>query len=110
MASVWKFQVNTADEVETRMPRGARVLSVGEQRGVVYIWALVDPAEPTEPRRFRIAGTGHSVAPEHIANFVGAFHMMGGNLVFHVFDITEFAVLDRQQDTATTQPQQPDVG
>jgi hypothetical protein len=71
--------------VVVQMPRNARVLSVGEQNGEIFAWALVESQE-MEPRRFWIHGTGHPVSNHVTAtHFLGTVHMRGVALVFHVF-------------------------
>lgn len=86
-ATVWKYELKTTDQQIISMPQGARPLHVGEQRGQICLWALVDP-DPSlsmEERRIAIVGTGH-VAPEFAtAPYLGTVSMYGGSLVFHVF-------------------------
>lgn len=70
------------------LPRGARVISVGVQRGRICLWAVVDPKEPLERRDFHIFGTGFTM-PAHIAEngyFIGTVMMDGDTYVFHVFE------------------------
>jgi hypothetical protein len=45
----------------------------------------VDPKGPLRPRRFRVAGTGHELEP-YVDRYIGTFQMLGGTLVFHVFE------------------------
>lgn len=88
MLKVFKYPVPIGDAVTIDMPAGAQPLHVAEQHGTVCLWALVDPARPPVPRRFRFAGTGHEIT-EDLAylNHVGTFFMRGGDLVFHLFEI-----------------------
>lgn len=82
--TVWKFVI--ADpETPVRMPEGAEVLHVAEQRGQVCLWALVEPTARQVDRRFVIAGTGHPL-PAHRGRFVGTVLISGGALVFHVWE------------------------
>jgi hypothetical protein len=51
------------------------------------VWALIDPCENRkEKRSFRIAGTGHPIEYDDRMAFIGSVHMLGGSLVFHVFE------------------------
>jgi len=84
--TVWKFPIPVNDVVTIRMPRGAKVLHVGDQFGTPTMWALVDPLQPNENREFRFAGTGHPIEGHHIGAFVGTFFMREGGLVFHIFE------------------------
>lgn len=84
---IWKFTLPMADYPVVSMPKGARVLSVGVQRGDVQVWALVDPEAPMEDRRFKVAGTGHYlVGGVENMRFIGTVHMASGQLVWHIFE------------------------
>jgi hypothetical protein len=71
----------------TRMPRGAKLLHVGVQDGVAYVWALVDPHAEFVSRGILIHPTGLSVLDG--AQYVGTFvtRPEATDLVFHVFDM-----------------------
>ena len=86
--SVWKFPVRYNDFVEVEMPARAKLLHVNEQYGTPCIWALVDPQQKKEVRRFRLAGTGHPIdIPADKLSHVGSYLTAGGQLVFHLFEI-----------------------
>lgn len=82
---VYKYTLPLDDYATIRMPRGAQPLSVGMQHDELQLWARVDPGAEMEPRRFRIAGTGH---PGAEGKYVGTVLHFGGRLVWHVFDVT----------------------
>jgi len=68
------------------MPKGAEVLCVQMQDGIPCMWAMVDTSTMERERRlFRILGTGHP-ADNDVGKYVGTYQMMGGSLVFHVFE------------------------
>jgi hypothetical protein len=84
--TIYKYLLQDTQNIE--LPKGARILSVGQQKNMIFIWAVIDPTQPKEIRRFHVFGTGHLV-PEHIANcgyFIGTVHLFDGALVFHVFE------------------------
>ena len=84
---VFKYEIPVANEPTVRLPKGAGILSVGQQNNKMYLWALVNPSEQqTERRVLRIAGTDHEIAEIEELNFLGTVHMHGGDLVFHVFE------------------------
>lgn len=89
MKQVWKFQLELTDIAIVDMPKGARCIHVGEQYGNLCLWAIVDPGEPTEPRAFRIAGTGHQIANAHCEQYLGTVHLASGAVILHVFSATE---------------------
>lgn len=89
MKTVWKYQITSNDYIEISLPIGAKVLSVHEQRGEVFIWILVNQEENVyETRKFRLAGTGHSISDENI-KFIGTFQLYSGSFVGHLFEILE---------------------
>jgi hypothetical protein len=90
MKTIWKFPVEVTDEFTIQIPRGGGVLSVQMQNDVPVMWALVDDAVPMASRRFAVHGTGHPV-PNDRNRFIGSFQMMGGRLVFHLFEINSSA-------------------
>jgi hypothetical protein len=88
MSTVWKYPLpdDWRDTFDLDMPAGAQVLAVQVQHGHPCIWALVDPSASLETRLFRIAGTGHPIT-EALGRHVGTFQMLGGDVVFHVFEV-----------------------
>lgn len=84
MKVVWKYYVPIEDEFTLLLPAGARILAVQAQHNEPQMWALVDPNAAPQPRRFRLAGTGHPIEGEW--SYLGSFQVHGGNLVFHLFE------------------------
>jgi hypothetical protein len=76
---VYKYPVD-----EVKMPRGAKVVHVGEQGGKPFLWALVDPDQPEEERTFIVLGTGQAVNGE-LWSHVGTFQQPP--FVWHVFEL-----------------------
>jgi hypothetical protein len=83
--TIWKYQLVTTDIQTVTMPEGADVLCVQTQDDVPCLWVLVDPKRPSVTRRFRTHGTGHPVDAS-VGRYVGTYQLLGGNLVFHVFE------------------------
>ena len=86
--TIWKYELETTDELRIEMPIGAEILTVQNQMGVPCLWALVNPEAKTEMRLFRIYGTGHIVNKSIIVrkNYIGSYQLQGGCLIFHVFE------------------------
>jgi hypothetical protein len=82
---IWKFPLEVTDLAVVRMSIAARVLCVQVQQDFPMLWALVDPDQPTEERRFRVIGTGHRI-DDSLGAYVGTFQLANGRLVFHVFE------------------------
>lgn len=91
MKTVHKFPLDMGRTTRVYMPPGATILSAREQRGVICVWAEVDPhSGATEGRVFEIFGTGHDIH-EGLGvsrEFVDTVVMMGGDLVLHVYERT----------------------
>ncbi len=88
MKTIHKFRVQEDEQGRfgLRLPRGATVLTVQEQYGKAQLWALIDTDEEClEDRTFCIHPTGHEV-PENPGEYIGTFQMLGGMLVFHLFE------------------------
>lgn len=83
---IHKYPLEITDVQEVPLPEGAQILSIGNQNGVLCLWALVNPLKPIMPRRFRIVGTGNSIKQHpgmHLATVVI------DPFVWHVFAVLE---------------------
>lgn len=72
-----------------RMPRLAKLLSVGEQESGHYLWALVNNDNPIETRVIQVCYTGSVGLPvgPHVV-FVGTINVGTElDLAHHVFDL-----------------------
>jgi hypothetical protein len=87
MKSIYKYPITVTDQQTVSMPAGAEILTAQVQRGQVCLWARVDPQKDDvrTQRNIRVAGTGHSVGPDW--KYIGTVHLMGGDLVFHIFEV-----------------------
>lgn len=89
MNVVFKYSLAQCDVQTVTLPVGSEILSVQDQQGSWQLWALVDPqASVFEPRKIRIAGTGHLIH-ENIKKHISTFQMHDGALVFHAFELWE---------------------
>ncbi len=82
MSVVWKFPLVVDDEQEIVMPRGAELLHVARQAGVLMLWARVNPEAPKVRHLLCMRGTGHEAPDDarHIAS------ILDGIFVWHFFD------------------------
>lgn len=69
-----------------KMPKGAELLAVHEQKGKIQLWALIDTDMPEVVRHFKVFGTGHPIENAQFLDFVGTVIFAKGSLVFHVFE------------------------
>lgn len=85
---VWKYIILTPDTT-IQMPRWATILTAGHQDGTMCLWALVDPKQEKQPRRFRVFGTGMPITEESLNHgpsaYVGTVQI--DNMVWHVFEV-----------------------
>ena len=86
MQTIHKYLLNTGLTV-VQVPKGGVVLSAQEQFGDVCVWVVVDTEREFEERHFEVLGTGHFM-PEGKRTFIGTIQLMGGSLIFHVFEKT----------------------
>ena len=83
---IWKFELQVTDAQRVIMPEGAKLLSVGDQRGTLCLWALCDPSAGLEDRHIEIVGTGNPISQEVGIGrrFIGTVLMEP--FVWHVFE------------------------
>ena len=85
MKTVWKFQLPTEAEFSLLLPKGAKLLHVGQQLNAPVLWALVDTDADSEHRHFRLTGTGHEVEGDNL-DYIGTTDIMDGRIVLHLFE------------------------
>lgn len=86
MRTIWKFTFKLNSVVEVQMPDRARVIHVGEQNGLLCLWAMVDTENQLTARRFRIFGTGHPLSTDvKESHFIGT--VFQSIYVWHVFEV-----------------------
>lgn len=89
MKKVFKYELPGRNISEIEMPIGAQILTIQAQGNTPQIWALVEEGKGLEKRKFRMAGTGHSIEDKDCQHYLGSFQLYGGEFVFHVFEIKE---------------------
>jgi hypothetical protein len=85
--TIHKYPISISD-FTLSMPRGAEILTLQVQRGVPYIWALVDRyTYEYEPRQFGVVGTGQ-LMEGHTSSlgYVGTWQELCGDLVWHLWE------------------------
>lgn len=92
--TIYKYKIELGCDVA--MPQGARILAIQSQHGIPVLWALVDESKQVEHRRFACYPTGGEL-PLNPGKYVGTFQMLAGNLVYHCFEVTEFANSDKER-------------
>lgn len=85
MQVVWKFPIDRKTLQAVQMPKGASILSVGDQSGQLMLWAMVDPSNDIESQVIEIAGTGLELIDRPHREFIGTVFQWP--YVWHVFKI-----------------------
>ncbi len=83
---IWKFDLEITDTQHVILPMDARLLSVGNQRGNLCLWAIVNPVKAMETRCIEIIGTGNPI--EKLVGFHREFlgTIVIDPFVWHVFE------------------------
>ena len=83
MKTIWKFEIELRDDVVVAVPRGAEILSVQSQGGVVRAWYLVDPAQPKVVHHLKIKGAGQDC--DDLDGYSHLDTVQQGAYAWHVF-------------------------
>jgi len=86
MKVIFKYPFKIADIVDILLPFGSRVIAIQEQRGIAFLWAIVNPEEKSlGNRRFYVFGTGNEItAPIHEMKHISTVQVNG--FVWHIFE------------------------
>jgi hypothetical protein len=90
MQTIWKAVLRVADVQPIVVPVGAEMLFAREQFEEICIWFRCDSDAPKEQRLIAVIATG-APAPGNEARYLGSASLMGGNLIYHVFERKEAA-------------------
>lgn len=91
MHYVLKLTLPLAGELQVKMGRGAKVLSVAAvlsfptQRWMPQLWVLNDNDAPMQKRTVRVVATGKPCDGVENMDFAGTFLLDNGGYVGHVF-------------------------
>lgn len=81
---IYKYELFPGQDQKLILPTGAQVLSVGNQKGVIALWAKCNLNMSSETRSFDVIGTGWVL---DISNreFIGTVQIE--QYVWHVFEV-----------------------
>lgn len=87
MKTIHKYQVVFAQDarIAIEMPKGAEVLHLQAVGDEVFLWARVDPSQPSESLPLWLALTGKPL-PEGLGEHLGTAVLYDGTFVLHVFE------------------------
>jgi hypothetical protein len=76
---IFKYPAN----LETRLPKGAKILTIQIQNGTIFLWAEVELDKETEPRPIQIVGTGMIVPDKRV--YIST--VQDGPFVWHLYEL-----------------------
>ena len=85
--TIFKYLLDITGKQTLKLPEGAMVLSIGNQRGNLCLWAMVDPDRPTKPITIAILGTGHPINKDTKMKHLGSAVIEP--FVWHVFELLD---------------------
>lgn len=86
MKIIYKYELKEIDVNKLSMPEDAQILCVQTQKGIPYIWALVDDKKEVKSKFIMTIGTGHPM-PDNPKKYIGTYQLFEGDLVYHVFEL-----------------------
>ena len=85
MKAIWKFELELQGDQLIHMPVDAEIISYQSQNGRIVIWIVVDIWQKmTEPRKFRLIGTGQPFE-DFGGSYIGSAQNNG--FVWHLYEI-----------------------
>ena len=83
---IYKYEI-LADEVTLEMPKEAVILAAKMQGQIPCFWALVNPENEKETRRFEMIPTGYTMDAGVKRKYIDTLLMHKETLVFHLFEL-----------------------
>jgi hypothetical protein len=89
MKTVYKYAIPRTNRFELQLPQHAKILTANTQNAQEFLWALVEPYNPTETRKFLRTGTGDNLS--HIKNlkYITTWFEDSNTLVWHLFEVED---------------------
>jgi hypothetical protein len=93
MKAIYKYQCPVKEKFDLSLPKGAQIVRVDDVEGMFFLWAIVDidPATPTEVRRFECYKTGAKIdTPTSNLFYLGFWKVfIQMELCLYVFEVIE---------------------
>ena len=67
---IWKYQMPVLERFTMKLPKGAEIIRVADQEGMLWLWAIVNSNAPDEERHFVAVKCGANV-PEGNLKYIG---------------------------------------
>lgn len=90
MRVIWKYKLGISNsptpDVILQLPKGSKILHVGEQLGCLVLWVSSDyKIQEFESRHFFIIGTGHYFDGKDLMH-INTVQTAKDSLVWHIFE------------------------
>jgi hypothetical protein len=86
---IWKYQMPVSENFTMKLPRGAEIIRMAGENGMLWLWAIVDTSAPDEVRSFdafKAGGTMPDDLSRHI--FRGMAHIyIQAELMLYIFEV-----------------------
>ena len=86
MKKIYKYEILIQGDFYLDLPIQAEILSFQTQGETPVIWALVDPTNKFESRKFSIRKTGEVIDSRNSDIYIGTAQKKHG-FVFHLFEV-----------------------
>jgi hypothetical protein len=100
---VWKHVLKPEHVQTLALPKDSYIVAVREQYDLPCIWfeCNEEDEEDTELRTFAMIGTGAAIPDD--AYYLGMTHHLGGQMVFHIYELLNQKSIDKLLSTAPAQ-------
>lgn len=86
MKKIFKYHLPIQQWQGVQMPRDAVILTVQPQDNQLMIWAIVNPENELQERKFAVFVTGQTIGSLINLNYLATCVTHSGQYVFHVFE------------------------
>ncbi len=86
---IWKYQMPVSEDFELTLPKGAEIIRMAGENGMLWLWAVVDTQADCEVRRFKSYKAGGTM-PDDLSghSFVGMAHIyIQQELMLYIFEV-----------------------
>lgn len=83
MNQIWKFTLRRDEKQFILIPMGAEFLTAQIRNNDIYLWAIVNPKNPTSTRCIKVFGTGQEFSNK---NIIYIATVQEPPFVWHIFE------------------------
>lgn len=90
---IWKYQMPVSEKFEMKLPKGAQIIRMAGEGGMLWLWAVVDTSAPDEVRVFEAFKAGGTMPDDmSMHEFVGMAHIyIQQELMLYIFEVHSHA-------------------